>query len=128
MLSMSFSDRPRSVKIFLASSTTEAGIVGSGVDVEIFAVFSVVVFVYVPIFLQVGIPAVLSLYFDFFAAVIQALVFCMLTMIDVGMANPSDEERAAAREDERLANEQKAEKKRLKKEKKAMKKASIKNV
>lgn len=36
---MSFSDSPRSLKIIFASSTTEAGIAGSGVDVEIFAVF-----------------------------------------------------------------------------------------
>ncbi len=79
-------------------------------------------------FLQIGIPAILSLYFDFFSAVIQALVFCMLTMIYIGMANPSEEERVAAREEERLANEQKQEKKRLKKEKKALKKASSKNV
>lgn len=31
-------------------------------------------------FAQVGIPAVLSLYFDLFSAVMQAFIFCMLTM------------------------------------------------
>ncbi len=31
-------------------------------------------------FAQVGIPAVLSLYFDLFAAIMQAFIFCMLTM------------------------------------------------
>lgn len=41
----------------------------------------------IPIF-QVGIPAVLSIYFDLFTGGIQALVFCMLTMVYVGAANP----------------------------------------
>ena len=41
----------------------------------------------IPIF-QVGIPAVLSLYFDLFSGFIQALVFCMLTMVYVGEACP----------------------------------------
>ena len=41
----------------------------------------------VPIF-AFGIPAVLSLYFDFFSGFIQALVFCMLTMVYVGEACP----------------------------------------
>lgn len=43
-------------------------------------------------FLQVGIPAVLSLYFDFFSGAIQALVFCMLSMVYIGMANPPRDE------------------------------------
>lgn len=34
----------------------------------------------VPI-LQVGIPAVLSIYFDLFTAALQAFIFCMLTMV-----------------------------------------------
>ena len=38
--------------------------------------------------LQVGIPAVLSLYFDLFSGFIQALVFCMLTMVYIGGACP----------------------------------------
>ncbi len=42
-------------------------------------------------FLQVGIPAVLSLYFDFFSGAIQALVFCMLSMVYIGAANPPAE-------------------------------------
>ena len=36
----------------------------------------------IPIF-QVGIPAVLSLYFDLFTSAIQAYIFSMLTMIYV---------------------------------------------
>ena len=45
------------------------------------------VFGEVPI-LEVGIPAVLSLYFDIFSGGIQALVFSLLTMVYVGMACP----------------------------------------
>lgn len=41
-------------------------------------------------FLQVGIPAVLSLYFDWFGAFMQAFVFCMLTMVFI--ANACSEE------------------------------------
>ena len=45
----------------------------------------------IPIF-QVGIPAFLSIYFDLFSGCIQALVFCMLTMVYVGAACPPPEE------------------------------------
>lgn len=45
----------------------------------------------IPIF-QVGIPAFLSIYFDLFSGCIQALVFCMLTMVYVGSACPPPEE------------------------------------
>lgn len=41
----------------------------------------------VPI-LSVGIPAVLSLYFDLFSGFIQAFVFCLLTMVYIGNACP----------------------------------------
>ncbi len=46
--------------------------------------------------LQVGIPAILSIYFDVFSGFIQALVFCMLTMVYVGAACPPPEEKPAA--------------------------------
>ena len=45
--------------------------------------------------LQVGSPAVLSLYFDLFAGFIQALVFSMLTMVYVGAACPPPAEKNA---------------------------------
>ena len=48
----------------------------------------------IPIF-QVGIPAFLSIYFDLFSGCIQALVFCMLTMVYVGSACPPPEEQNA---------------------------------
>lgn len=44
----------------------------------------------VPI-LDLGIPAVLSLYFDVFSAGVQALVFSLLTMVYVGSACPAPE-------------------------------------
>jgi len=47
--------------------------------------------VFPPIF-QVGIPAVLSLYFDLFSGFVQALVFSLLTMVYVGGACPPYEE------------------------------------
>lgn len=37
--------------------------------------------------LQVGLPAILSVYFDIFTGFIQAYVFAMLTMVNVAMAN-----------------------------------------
>lgn len=51
----------------------------------------------IPIF-QVGIPAVLSLYFDLFSGFIQALVFCMLTMVYVGEACPPPAEKETKEE------------------------------
>ena len=42
--------------------------------------------------LQAGIPAVLSIYFDLFSGFVQALVFCLLTMVYVGSANPPTEQ------------------------------------
>ena len=35
---------------------------------------------------QIGIPAVLSIYFDLFSGCIQAYIFSMLTMVNVGAA------------------------------------------
>lgn len=41
--------------------------------------------------LQLGIPAILSLYFDVFSGVLQAFIFCMLTMLYIASAaEPSD--------------------------------------
>lgn len=48
--------------------------------------------------LSVGIPAVLSLYFDVFAAGVQALVFSLLTMVYVGNACPPPKAADAADE------------------------------
>ncbi|GHV29447.1 ATP synthase subunit a [Clostridia bacterium] len=46
---------------------------------------------YFPVF-KVGIPAVLSVYFDIFGSLVQAFVFIMLTMVFVGLASEKKEE------------------------------------
>lgn len=50
----------------------------------------------IPLF-RVGIPAVLSLYFDIFSGCMQAFIFAMLTMLNVSLAFPEElyEERQA---------------------------------
>jgi len=42
-------------------------------------------------FLQIGIPAVLSVYFDVFSGCLQAYIFAMLTMLYVSVGFPADE-------------------------------------
>ena len=42
-------------------------------------------------FLQIGIPAVLSLYFDIFSGCMQAYIFAMLTMLNISNGFPQDE-------------------------------------
>lgn len=42
-------------------------------------------------FLQIGIPAVLSIYFDVFSGLLQAYIFAMLTMLYVAGGFPADE-------------------------------------
>ncbi|MBQ4351605.1 MAG: F0F1 ATP synthase subunit A [Clostridia bacterium] len=41
-------------------------------------------------FLQVGIPAILSIYFDLFSSLMQAFIFAMLTMLYIGNAVKSE--------------------------------------
>ena len=41
-----------------------------------------------PPILQIGIPAILSLYFDLFSGLMQAFVFSLLTMVYIAGANP----------------------------------------
>ena len=41
--------------------------------------------------LSIGVPAVLSLYFDIFSSCLQALIFCMLTMMYISSAASTDE-------------------------------------
>ena len=42
-------------------------------------------------FLQIGLPAVLSIYFDVFSGCLQAYIFAMLTMLYVASGFPEDE-------------------------------------
>lgn len=51
-------------------------------------------------FLQVGIPAILSVYFDVFSGLLQAFIFAMLTMLYISNGFPADDwERLRARTD-----------------------------
>ena len=43
-------------------------------------------------YLEVGVPGILSLYFDVFSGGVQALVFSLLTMVYIGNACPPPEE------------------------------------
>ena len=43
-----------------------------------------------PLF-QIGIPAILSLYFDLFSSILQAYIFAMLTMMYISGGFPADE-------------------------------------
>jgi len=42
-------------------------------------------------FLQIGIPAVLSIYFDVFSGCLQAFIFAMLTMLYISGGFPADD-------------------------------------
>lgn len=58
-------------------------------------------------FLQVGVPAVLSLYFDIFSGLMQAFIFAMLTMLYIATGFPEEEyeqrkQRKADRKNRRL--------------------------
>ena len=58
-------------------------------------------------FLQVGLPAVLSLYFDIFSGLMQAFIFAMLTMLYIATGFPEEEyeqrkQRKADRKNRRL--------------------------
>ena len=43
-------------------------------------------------FLQIGLPAILSVYFDLFSSAMQAFIFAMLTMLYISGAASTDEE------------------------------------
>ena len=42
-------------------------------------------------FLQIGLPGVLSLYFDIFSGCMQAFIFAMLTMLYIATGAPEEE-------------------------------------
>ena len=58
-------------------------------------------------FFQIGLPAILSLYFDVFSGCLQAFIFAMLTMLYISGGFPADEY-AARQEERRRRREQKA--------------------
>mgnify|MGYP004546594479 CR=1 FL=1 len=56
-------------------------------------------------FLQVGLPAILSLYFDIFSGVMQAFIFAMLTMLYIATGFPEEEyEQRKAKRKKRALN------------------------
>lgn len=60
-------------------------------------------------FLQIGLPAVLSLYFDIFSGLLQAFIFAMLTMLYISGGFPADDyaKRLRKKEEKRKMKEQK---------------------
>ena len=42
-------------------------------------------------FLQIGLPAILSLYFDIFSGCMQAFIFAMLTMLNIALGFPEED-------------------------------------
>ena len=42
-------------------------------------------------FLQIGLPAILSMYFDIFSGLMQAFIFAMLTMLNIALNFPEEE-------------------------------------
>lgn len=60
-------------------------------------------------FLKIGIPAVMSLYFDLFSGCIQAFIFAMLTMLNIANGFPAEEyEKRMKRKAERAAKKKQA--------------------
>ncbi len=66
-------------------------------------------------FLQIGIPAFMSLYFDLFSGLLQAFIFAMLTMLYISNGFPGEEYEKRMKK--------KAEKRRLREERRAQKSA-----
>lgn len=58
-------------------------------------------------FLQIGIPAILSLYFDIFSGCLQAYIFAMLTMLNISGGFPQEEyEKRQARKKKKLIKQE----------------------
>lgn len=60
----------------------------AGLNTLVFGWLPEAVFTFIPTVFQVGIPAVLSIYFDIFSGFVQAFVFSLLSMVYIGIANP----------------------------------------
>lgn len=68
----------------------------AGLNTLVFGWLPEAVLAVIPPIFQVGIPAVLSVYFDLFSGFIQAFVFSLLSMVYIGMANPPETEQTVA--------------------------------
>ena len=75
----------------IASGTVITGLIYAALSAASHALFSLLpgalgdVLGQIPL-LQVGIPAIFSVYFDLFSSCLQAFIFCMLTMMYIGSA------------------------------------------
>lgn len=75
----------------IASGTVITGLIYAALSAASHALFGLLpgvlgdVLGQIPL-LQVGIPAVFSIYFDLFSSCLQAFIFCMLTMMYIGSA------------------------------------------
>ncbi len=75
----------------IASGSVITGLIYAALAAASHALFSLIpgavgqVLGQIPI-LQVGIPAIFSIYFDLFSSCLQAFIFCMLTMMYIGSA------------------------------------------
>lgn len=79
LLVIGFGKKKLAAKIFGTLLT----VIGTLSVLEYFEIFGGVPF------LQIGLPAILSLYFDIFSGFIQAFVFCLLTMVYISGACPA---------------------------------------
>ena len=81
---------PVSMSFSVISGSMAGGLVISTLIMGALQVLSKAVLGFLPVpLLQIGLPGVLSLYFDCFTACMQAFIFSMLTMADVGDARGS---------------------------------------
>ena len=60
-------------------------------------------------FLQIGLPAILSLYFDIFSGCMQAFIFAMLTMLNIALGFPEEDYERRQAKKRKKASLQKAE-------------------
>ena len=63
----------------------------------VFRIIPGTLFEVIPPIFQIGIPALLSVYFDLFSGFVQAFVFCLLTMVYVSSACPPPSEKPEKR-------------------------------
>lgn len=77
----------------------------SGASQKIWSALNVTGFLSDFSILRVGVPAILSIYFDIFSGCLQAFIFCMLTMINIYLAYEDSNETIA---DKKLKKAQKA--------------------
>ncbi len=111
-LSMTFRHYGNILSGMVISTLIAAGL--GGVSSLLLGLFSDSHFITSIPFLQVGLPAILSLYFDLFSSLLQAFIFAMLTMLNIVSGYPEElaDERRRKREEKRAARRRAKEEKR----------------